>query len=89
MAAHHRIHDRRAAVERHMREIELVGRLQQLAREMPGLPHARRGEVVLAGIGLMNATSSLTVFAGTDGCTISTFGADAATVIGAKSLIAS
>ena len=51
---------------------------------MPGVPY-----VSLPGCFLASATNSVSVFAGTDGLAISTFGAMAASVIGAKSLIGS
>src|SRR6516225_11618737 len=54
-----------------------------------GVPVPGEAKLYLPGFALMRATSSLTVFAGNVGLTVSTAGADTAMVTGSKSLVGS
>src|SRR6185503_11587814 len=50
------------------------------------VPRPAEAKLYLPGLALRNAASSMTVFAGIDGWTLSRFGDTAASVTGAKSL---
>src|SRR5688572_25156090 len=53
------------------------------------VPLPLEAKLMVPGLDLATATSSGTVFAGTDGCATSTFGTPATSTIGAKSFAAS
>ncbi len=87
MAGNRRLDRGPGAAERHAREVELEGKLEQFAGEMRRRADAGLGIVVFAGIGLLiRSTSSFTVLAGKSECTTRIFGEAAASVTGAKSL---
>src|SRR5262245_8801405 len=50
------------------------------------VPSPAEAKLYLPGLAFISAMSSLTVFAGTEGCTVGTLGETAAGVTGAKSL---
>ncbi len=76
MSADRRLHAGAGAVEWHVHDVELRRQLEQFARQLRRRAGAGRREAVLAGIGFDERDEFLTVLAGTDGLTISTFGDD-------------
>jgi hypothetical protein len=72
-----------------MDEVEAKREPELLAGKMRLRTRPRRTEAVFAGIGLDEVESSLTVFAGTDGLTVSTVVEATASVTGSKSLMGS
>src|SRR5206468_3346073 len=74
---------------RHVNQVHPRHALEDLAREVRRAAVPRRRKLSLPGRALAYAISSETELTGTDGCTTTKCGTEAASVIGAKSLATS